>query len=127
MLAIANCGFPEAQRNATALAICRQLADEAGFAWAGGLALGEGGAIVGRSLAEVGGMAHNVVDALDLAAAALAAGEPAPTEAVALLARPFIPASADMLMGVLGRLMQARRNCALTGCPRGRLPFDEGW
>ena len=113
-LAIANCGFPEAQHNATALAICRQFADEAGFAWAGGLALGEGGAISGRSLAEVGGMAHNVVAALDLAAAALAAGEPVPTEAVALMARPFIPASAYMLMGDLGWLMQARRNRALT-------------
>jgi hypothetical protein len=49
-LAIANCGFPEAAHNATALAICRQFADKAGFAWAGGLALGEGGAISGRSL-----------------------------------------------------------------------------
>ena len=56
-LAIANCGFPEAQHNATALAICRQFADAAGFTWAGGLALGEGGAISGRPLAAAGGMA----------------------------------------------------------------------
>jgi hypothetical protein len=113
-LAIANCGFPEAQHNATALAICRQFADEAGFAWAGGLALGEGGAISGRSLVEVGGMAHNVVAALDLAAAALAEGEPVPAEAIALMTRPFIPARAYMLMGDVGWLMQARRNRALT-------------
>ena len=82
--------------------------------WAGGLALGEGGAINGQPLAKAGGMVHNVVAALDLAAAALAAGEPVPTEAVALMARPFIPASAYMLMGDLGWLMQARRNRALT-------------
>ena len=113
-LAIANCGFPESQHNATALAICEQFADEAGFAWAGGLALGQGGALAGRPLAEVGGMAHNVVAALDLAAAALAAGQPAPEEAVALMARPFIPARAYMLMGDLGWLMQARQNRVVT-------------
>jgi hypothetical protein len=113
-LAIANCGFPEAVHNATALAICRQFADEAGFAWAGGLALGEGGAISGQSLAKAGGMIHNVVAALDLAAVALAAGQPAPEEAVALMARPFIPARAYMLMGDLGWLMQARQNRVVT-------------
>ena len=59
-------------------------------------------------------MVHNVVAALDLVAAALAAGEPAPEEAVALMARPFIPARAYMLMGDVGWLMQARRNRALT-------------
>jgi hypothetical protein len=113
-LAIANCGFPEAQHNATALAICRQFADDAGFAWAGGLALGEGGAISGQPLAKVGGMVHNVVAALDPVAAALAEGEPVPAEAIALMARPFIPAGAYMLMGDVGWLAQARRNRVLT-------------
>ena len=122
-LAIANCGFPEAAHNATALAICRQFADAAGFAWAGGLALGEGGAISGRPLPEAGGMAHNVTAALDLVAAALAAGRPAPEEALALMARPFIPTSAYMLMGDLGWLMQARRNRALTRL--AARPFDQ--
>ena len=122
-LAIANCGFPEAAHNATALAICRQFADAAGFAWAGGLALGEGGAISGRPLPEAGGMAHNVTAALDLVAAALAAGRPAPEEALALMARPFIPTSAYMLMGDLGWLMEARRNRALTRL--AERPFDQ--
>jgi len=113
-LAIANCGFPEARHNDVALAICEQFAAAAGLRWAGGLALGEGGAINGQPLAKAGGMIHNVVAALDLAAAALAEGEPVPAEAIALMARPFIPASAYMLMGDLGWLMQARRNRALT-------------
>jgi hypothetical protein len=121
-LAIANCGFPEAAHNATALAICAQFADEAGFEWAGGLALGEGGAISGRPLAEVSGMAHNVVSALDKVAEALAAGRPAPEEAVALMARPFIPATAYMLLGDLGWLMQAWQNRVLTRL--GARPFD---
>jgi hypothetical protein len=120
-LAIANCGFPEAAHNATALAICRQFADGAGFAWAGGLALGEGGALSGAPLADRSGMAHNVVAALDLAADALAAGKPASEEAVALMARPFIPSGAYMLMGDLGWLMQARRNRVLTHL--GARPF----
>jgi hypothetical protein len=120
-LAIANCGFPEAAHNATALAICREFAGEAGFAWAGGLALGEGGAISGRPLAQVSGMARNAVAALDLAAAALAAGEPVPEEAVELTARPFIPAAAYTLMGDLGWLMLAGRNHVLTRL--GAQPF----
>ena len=41
-LAIANCGFPEVQHNATALAICRQFADEAGFALGGRAGAGRG-------------------------------------------------------------------------------------
>jgi hypothetical protein len=121
-LAIANCGFPEAAHNAVALSICREFAEEAGFAWAGGLALGQGGAISGRPLAQGNGMAHNVVDALDRTAAALAAGEPAPEEAVALMARPFIPATVYMLMGDFGWLMLAGRNRALTRL--AARPFD---
>jgi hypothetical protein len=113
-LAIANCGFPEVQHNETALAICEQFAAEAGLRWAGGLALGEGGAISGQPLAKAGGMVRNVVAALDLAAAALAEGEPVPAEAITLMARPFIPTRAYMLMGDVGWLAQARRNRVLT-------------
>ena len=68
-------------------------------------------------------MAHNVVAALDRAAAALAAGQPVPEEVATLMARPLIPAWAYMLMGDLGWLMQARQNRALTrlaGRPFGR-------
>jgi hypothetical protein len=41
-------------------------------------------------------MAHNVVAALDRVAEALAAGKSWPAEAVARMARPFIPARAYM-------------------------------
>ena len=109
-LAIANCGFPEAYHNDTALAVCQQFAAAAGFCWAGGLALGAGGAINGRPLAQAGGMARHVVRALDLTAAALAACQPAPQEAVALLVRPLMPLRAYTFMGDLGWRMQARRN-----------------
>ena len=121
-LAIANCGFPEVRHNDTALLICEQFAAVASLRWAGGLALGEGGAINGQPLAKAGGMVRNVVAALDLAAAALAEGEPAPAEAIARMGRPFIPSRAYMLMGDLGWLRQARRNRVLTRL--GARPFD---
>ncbi len=121
-LAIANCGFPEVAHNATAIAICKQFSEETGYAWAGGLALGMGGAIAGRALSEVGGMAHNVVAALDLAAEAIAADNPVPEEAIALMAKPFIPTTGYMLMGDIGWLAEARRNHVLTRL--GARPYD---
>ena len=90
LVAIVNNGFPEAEQNAVALRICRRFASETGFEWAGGLALGGGEAINGRSLTESKGMARNVVSSLDLAAEALAAGEPVPDRAVRLMAKPII-------------------------------------
>ena len=123
-LAIANCGFPEVAHNATAVAICQQFAEEAGYAWAGGLALGMGGAIAGRPVREVGGIAHNVVSALELAAKAIAAGNPVPEDAIALMAKPFIPITGYMLMGDIGWLAEARRNHVLTRL--GARPFRQG-
>lgn len=57
-LAIANCGFPEARHNDVALAICEQFATATKMRWAGGLALGAGGAIHGGAIHEHG-MTHN--------------------------------------------------------------------
>jgi hypothetical protein len=113
-LAIANCGFPEAQHNEMALAMCEQFVHAGGFIWAGGLGMGSGGVISGQPLAQRNGMAHNVIAALDLAAEALSAGKPAPAEAAALMARPMMPAGVYTMMGNVGWLMQARRNRALT-------------
>lgn len=107
-VALANCGFPEADQNETALAICREFARQSGLAWAGGLALGQGGAISGRPLAAVGGMARHVMCALDLTADALALGEPVPAAAVTLMAKPMMPAFFYTLMGNLGWHLQAR-------------------
>ncbi len=90
LVAIVNNGFPEAEQNAVALRICRRFASETGFDWAGGLALGGGEAINGRPLTDVRGMARNAIASLDLAADALAAGEPIPDRAVRLMAKPII-------------------------------------
>ncbi len=107
--AIANCGFPEAAHNATALAICAEFARQAGFAWAGGLALGGGeGLVHGASLAELGGRALHIRQALDLAAAALVDGQPIPPEAANLLGRAIIPNWLYVLFGRFGWQAQAK-------------------
>jgi multimeric flavodoxin WrbA len=98
--AIANSGFPEARQNATALAICRIFALQAGFEWAGALALGGGAAVAGAAL--TGGKNARIRASLDLAAGALAQGRAVPAAAQDLLAKPLIPHRAYRLMGSLG-------------------------
>jgi multimeric flavodoxin WrbA len=108
LMAIVQCGFPEASQNDTALAIYRRFAEEAGLEWAGGLGIGMGGAISGKPVEKLGGMARNLRQALDLAAAALAEGRPVPEEAVALAAKPFMPQWMYVLAAHLGWRLQAR-------------------
>jgi multimeric flavodoxin WrbA len=108
--AIANCGFPEAHHNETALAICANFAAKAGFHWANSLALGAGeGMIHGTPLNELDGRVTRVKKALDLAAEALAQGQPIPEEAQEFLAKPFIPGWMYRLVGVYGWRQQAKQ------------------
>lgn len=109
LLAISNCGFPEANHNDTALAIYRCFAQEAGLEWAGGLALGGGPVVQGRALQKAGRMARNVTKSLDLAATALVEGQSVPQEVVDVMAKPLIPAWMYWLMGGLGWKIQARK------------------
>ena len=108
--AISNCGFPEADHNKTALAICANFARKAGFNWAGSLALGAGeGMIHGTPLNELDGRVIPLKKALDLAAEALAQGQSIPGEAQKLLAKPFIPAWIYRWMGIYGWRQQAKQ------------------
>ncbi len=110
LVALSNCGFPEVQHNATALAVCAQFAQASGMAWGGSLALGAGeGLVHGTPLAQLDGRAIPLKRALDVAASALAAGQAIPAEAQANLNRPFIPAWLYRLIGSLGWHLQARR------------------
>ncbi len=111
--AIVQCGFPEARQNEAAIAIVRQFAKEAGFEWAGGLAMGMGGAIAGRSLEKAGGMVRNVVKALDLAAAALLDGKGIPEEAAALMGKRLMPGWLYTLAGNRGMRRAAKKHGAL--------------
>jgi hypothetical protein len=110
--AIANSGFPEVQHSAPALAICETFARQAGFEWAGGLALGGGGVVGGAPLAEGGGKTMGIRGALDLAAEALAQGQAIPDAAQESLGRPVVPHWAYRLMGDWGWRQVSKRYSA---------------
>ncbi len=106
--AIANGGFPEAVHAATPLAICETFARQAGFAWAGGLALAGGGIVGGVPLVESGGRTLHIRKVLDMAAEALAQGQPIPQEARDALARQMIPHWLYRLMAGFGWRQMAK-------------------
>jgi putative NADPH-quinone reductase len=106
--AIVQCGFPETHQNHPAVDIMRIFAGEAGFHWAGSLALGMGGAIGNRPLKKAGGMLKNVVRALDSAAASLAAGGDIPAEASGLMGKPLMARGLYTLAANFGMKIQAR-------------------
>jgi hypothetical protein len=97
LVAVVNSGFPETLQNSMALAICQEFATQSSIAWAGGLALGGGGAIGEQPLNATkrpGLPVKHVIRALDLTAASLAEGRSVPAEAVKLMAKtpvPFMP------------------------------------
>ena len=110
-VALVQCGFPEAEQNRTALRIARHFAQQAGYAWGGGLPLGGGGVVTpGLALDAPHGVVAHVVRALDGAAQALSAGRPVPPEAIAEMARTPMPDALYRRMGDLGLRWQAHKN-----------------
>jgi multimeric flavodoxin WrbA len=108
--AIANCGFPEAKHNNTALAICEQFAKEVGMTWLDSLSLGGGEGIVhGVPLNEMDGRALSLKKSLELAATSLALGKPISQQARDIFARPFIPNWMYKLFGGIGWKQQAKQ------------------
>jgi hypothetical protein len=99
---IVNCGFPEARHADVALAISRRFAAAARLRWLGGLAMGLGGMLGGRPLAEGDARLGHIKRGLELAAAALAGGEPVPELARELLARPVVTPARFVAMGNRG-------------------------
>ena len=110
LLAIVNCGFPEAVHTDTALAICRLWAREAGLDWIGGLGIGAGGMLEGQALAASGGRARNVTRALALAANAVAQGRVVPEEAQRLPRTLSIPAWLYRFFGDWGFRREAKKH-----------------
>ena len=111
--AVANCGFPEAYQCNTALAICERFASQAGFEWAGGLALGGGGMVSGYPLAEGGGKTVRMRKSLELAAEGLAQGQAIPMTAREGLAKPIIPHWLYWLVALQRWVLDARKYGAL--------------
>jgi len=120
---IVNCGFPEASHNCTALNICYQFTIETGFTWAGGLSLGGGEAINGETLEKRGGLIRHVMQALDMTADALAAGQKIPDKAISLMTKPFIPTWMYTLLGNMHWKREAKKHGAvgsIRNCPYQR-------
>jgi hypothetical protein len=111
--AIANSGFPEAKQSDTALTVCRLFAKQAGFNWAGGLAMGGGGMIAGLPLAEMGGQVRNQKKALEIASEALSRGEPIPEDAVVLMSKLGFPRRLYLWMGNRGWKQEAKKHNAV--------------
>ena len=110
-IAMVNCGFPEAEHNRTALRIARHFAEQARYAWAGGLALGGGGVVKRhRSLERPHAPVASIVRALDRAAPALARGDAIPIEAIASMAEAPIPEVLYRVIADLGFRFQAYQN-----------------
>jgi hypothetical protein len=120
LFVLCQSGFPEAEQSATALAICRRFAREAGFAWRGGLAVGGGPAVTPRLKA--GGPARHVVAALDDAAACLAAGQAVPIDVVSRAARPVMPAPLYRFAAERGFRRQSRQHGVRR--PSASRPFE---
>lgn len=82
---IVNSGFPEAEQSGTALRICRLFARDADMEWKGGLVMGMGMVLSGRSIG--GGPFRHQRKALVLAADALNEGKAVPDEARSMMAK----------------------------------------
>jgi len=95
LVAISNNGFPEAHHNIPALAICHQFSQESGMQWVGGLTMGAGEALCkGQPLAEIKRSlppVKHVRQALEIAAAALAGGNPLSEHAARKIAANPLP------------------------------------
>lgn len=111
--ALVNCGFPEWEQTLTALSICRVFARQAGFSWAGGLGLGEGEAIHGQRLEDLGRRTRYVRRGLELAAEELLAGRSVPEEAQELLAQPMVPSRLYTSLATIRWWRTARRHRVL--------------
>lgn len=109
VVGLLNCGFPEAAHNRTAMRLVRAFARTAGLGWAGGLAMGGGEAIHGRTLSSLAPMVRHQVRALELAGDALARGEGVPPAASEAMARPIAPSALYRWLGTAQWWWLARR------------------
>ena len=91
MLAISNCGFPEAFQNDVALRIYRKFAQDAGFKWLGGLAFGMGAVTNGKPMKIMGFVYPRIRKVFNNVANALFEEKMIEEEIAALAAQHFIP------------------------------------
>lgn len=120
LVALVQCGFPEAEHCVVAARICRLFSACIGMRWAGELRMGMGGAVDGNGLSGLPGAA-DILRGLDLAAEALASGGVIPPQAEELVARPLAPRWLYLVLGNLRWRLLARKNGA--NKPLGHRPY----
>jgi hypothetical protein len=113
LVPIVQCGFPELTHTSLALEILDVAAQRIGLPWAGHLALGGGGMIDGRELADLGGRVHHQLAALQTAATSLDAGEPISAASTEEFAQTAIGPTGYRTLGQLGWIAAAAQRGAL--------------
>ena len=106
---IVNNGFPETWHNEVSINMCRLFAKEAGFKWQDALNMGGGATIGEKPLEETGGMTLRLRATLEMAAAAMAKGEPIPKEVERRFGKQLYPSWVALLTNFVWR-RQAKRN-----------------
>ena len=111
ILALVNCGFPEAHQNDIAIAITKRFADLNGFGWLGGLALGQGGMVEGgKPLLNQGGRVRRIRKVLEKSAQAIANGSALPEEAINEIRKPAMPRWLYTFVGNWGFQQAAKKS-----------------
>ena len=109
IMAIFNCGFPEPHHNDLAIDMCKKFASLSGMGWSGGITVGMGASLEGKSI-ENFGMAKNILKGLDMAINALANGKHIPKEAEIIASKPLAPvAIAKFVMCTFGGMMWGKQ------------------
>ncbi len=109
--AVVNCGFPEAEQNTTALKVYQEFAEEAKLKYLGGIAVGMGGMVSGKSLAEMGGTAKNLIEGLDQAVEDIVKNQRLSDSVIEKTSKPMISQKwLYTLGGNLGWRFQALKN-----------------
>ncbi len=89
-MVIFNCGFPEPHHNDLAVDICKKFASDTGLEWMGGITVGMGASLEGKSL-ESFRLAKNLCTGLNMSVNALLKGETVPHEAIDIASKPLMP------------------------------------
>ena len=92
VMALVNCGFPEAAHNDTALSVVKRFTELHDLQWLGGLSLGGGGIVDSeKPLQSQGGKVRRIMRVLEMAATAIAKGLMLPEEAKRDIHRQILP------------------------------------
>jgi ring-1,2-phenylacetyl-CoA epoxidase subunit PaaE len=102
LVAVMNSGFPEPEQMRFAFGLLGEFAREAGYTWAGGLAVGGGEAIAGRALDHAGGLTRPLRQAIEQGVPTLLAGGVLPDNSCDLAATQSVPAALYRFFGWWG-------------------------